>query len=335
VRVLLVGVGRWGEKHWRVWRELGADVWVADTSPERRTWALRQGLPPARIVPEAAAALDAVDVVDGVTPADSHAALAEAALAARRHCFVEKPLALTAAEGRRLETAARQAACVLQVGHIFRFHPATTVVREALEAGRIGGVRFATARFAGFKRPRADVGVTHTDAVHFFDLFAHLLRRPPARVTAIRRDFLARGLDDLSVTVVEYGDVPTVVQADYFTPGAWRECTIVGEQGSLVADYVASTVTLHQAGHRRHDGGWEAVDTGKEDLPTEAGEPLRRELEAFRDACAGRRDNPVPAAAGVTALEVVEAAALAARLGRAVTLGEVQPRARPRLSSGR
>jgi predicted dehydrogenase len=325
VRVLLVGAGRWGEKHLRVWRELGADVWVAEPSPERRAWAVRQGLPATRVVPEVAAALDAVEVVDVVTPADSHAALAEAALAARRHCFVEKPLALTAAEGRRLATAARQAGCVLQVGHIFRFHPATIVAREALEAGRIGPVRFAAGRFAGFKRPRADVGVTHTDAVHFFDLFAYLLRRPPARVTAIQRDFLGRGLDDLSVTVVEYGEVPTVVEADYFTPGASRECTIVGEQGSLVADYVASTVTLHQAGHRRHGDGWVAVDAGKEHLPTEAGEPLRRELEAFRDACAGRRENPVPAEDGVSALEIVEAAALAARLGRAVRVDEVSP----------
>lgn len=326
MRVLVVGAGRWGEKHLRVWRELGADLWVAEISPERRAWALGQGLSPARVVSDAAAALEAVDAVDVVTPADSHAALAEAALAARRHCFVEKPLALTAAEGRRLAIAARQAGCVLQVGHIFRFHPATTVMREALDAGRIGSVRFATARFAGFKRPRADVGVTHTDALHFFDLFAYLLGRAPARVTAIQRDFLGRGRDDLSVTVVEYGDVPTIVQADYFTPGAWRECTIVGEKGSLVADYAASTVTLHQGRHRRHDGGWETVDAGKELLPVEAGEPLLRELEVFREACAGRRENPVPAADGVRALEVVEAAALAARLGRAVTLEEVRPR---------
>jgi hypothetical protein len=34
VRVLLIGLGRWGEKHLRVLRALGADVWVADVSPE-------------------------------------------------------------------------------------------------------------------------------------------------------------------------------------------------------------------------------------------------------------------------------------------------------------
>jgi UDP-N-acetylglucosamine 3-dehydrogenase len=324
VRVLLVGVGRWGEKHLRVLHELGAEVWVAERSAERRDWAVRQGLESTRVVGDFRAVLDAVEAVDVVTPADSHAAVAGACLAAGRHCFVEKPLALTAAEGRRLAGWAREAGRVLQVGHIFRFHPATAVLRDALAAGRIGRVRFATARFAGFKRPRPDVGVTHTDAIHFFDLFAYLLGLAPTRVMAVQREFLGRDLDDMSVTVIHYGDVPAVVQADYFTPGAWRECVIVGEEGSLVADYAASTVTLHQAVHRCRDGGWEAVDAGKEHLPTASGEPLRIELEAFLKACAGRPVSAVSAAEGVSALEVVEAAALAARLGRTVMLDEVR-----------
>jgi predicted dehydrogenase len=325
VRVLLAGLGRWGEKHLRVLRELGADVWVADTAAGRRAAALRQGLVPTRVVDDVRAALDEVDAVDIVTPADVHAALAEVSLQAGRHCFVEKPLALTVAEGRRLAAVAEQTGRVLQVGHIFRFHPVTAALRDALAAGRIGAVRFASARFTGFKRPRTDVGVTHTDAIHYFDLFAFLLRQPPTRVTAVQGEFLQPGFDDMSVTVVHYGDIPAVVQADYFTPGTWRECVVVGEQGSLVADYAASTVTLHQTSHRHGGKGWEAVDAGKEHLPTGDDEPLRLELAAFLEACAGRRRTPIPATEGVSALEVVEAAALAARLGRTVTLDEVRP----------
>ncbi len=324
MRVLLAGFGRWGEKHLRVLRELGADVWVADIAAERRAAALRQGLAPTRVVDDVRAVLDEVDVVDIVTPADSHAAVAEASLQGGRHCFVEKPLALTAAEGRRLVAVAEQGGRLLQVGYIFRFHPVTAVLRDALAGERIGAVRFASARFAGFKRPRTDVGVTHTDAIHYFDLFAFLLRQPPTRVTAVQGEFLRRGFDDMSVTVVHYGDIPAVVQADYFTPGTCRECVVVGEQGSLVADYAASTVTLHLTSHRRREAGWEAIDAGKEHLPTADVEPLRLELAAFLEACAGRRPAAVPAAEGLSALEVVEAAALAARLGRTVRLEEVR-----------
>ena len=76
MNVLLVGLGRWGEKHLRVLRELGAVVWVADVSPARLTWAVGQGVPADRTTTDFRAALGAVDAVDIVTPADSHLAIA-------------------------------------------------------------------------------------------------------------------------------------------------------------------------------------------------------------------------------------------------------------------
>lgn len=324
MRILLVGLGRWGEKHLRVLRELGADVRLADLSPTRREWARGQGVAEDRVVADYRDALGAVDAVDIVTPADTHRALAIDCLAAGRPCFVEKPLAVTAAEGRAIDAAARAAGGVVQVGHVFRFHPVTAALRAALQAGRVGAVRYVTGRFSGFKRPRTDVGVTHTDAIHYFDLFAYLLGRPATAVAALQRDYLGRGLDDMSVTTVHYGEVVAVIEANYFVPGTHRECVVVGERGSLVADYGAATVTLYAGEHRRRAGGWEAVDTGKEELAIGRDEPLRLALAAFIDACRGRAPSPVDAAAGVHALEIVEAAALAARLGRTVALEDVR-----------
>jgi UDP-N-acetylglucosamine 3-dehydrogenase len=324
MNVLLVGLGRWGEKHLRVLQEIGAGVWVADVSPERRAWAVGRGVDAAHAVADHRDALAHVDAVDIVTPADSHLAIAEACLRAGKHAFVEKPLAMTAEEGRRLVAVARETGRVLQVGHIFRFHPVTGALRQALAADRIGRVRYATGRFSGFKRPRTDVGVTHTDAIHYFDLFAHLFHRSATSVSALQRDYLGRGLDDMSVTIVDYGDVPAVVEANYFVPGTYRECVIVGEKGSLIADYGTAAVTLYMGELRKTGAAWEAVDAGKEPLAATGGEPLRLELEAFRDACAGRAANPVPAEDGLAAVEVVEAAARAARLGRTVRLDEIR-----------
>ncbi len=320
MNVLLVGLGRWGEKHLRVLRELGAGVWVADVAPARLEWAVTQGVDGQRAVADYRSALPHVDAVDIVTPAGSHRAVAGPCLAAGRHCFIEKPFTATVAEGRELLAAAENAGRVVQVGHIFRFHPVTAALRQALQAGRIGAVRYATGRFSGFKRPRTDVGVTQTNAIHYFDLFAHLFEREATAIAALQRDCLGRGLDDLSLTIVHYGDIPAVVEANYFVPGTHRECVIVGERGSLVADYGTSTVVLHLGEFRKQGAAWEAVDTGKEELPARGEEPLRLELQSFLDACAGKAPNPVPAIAGVRALAVVEAAALSARQGRTITL---------------
>jgi predicted dehydrogenase len=185
-------------------------------------------------------------------------------------------------------------------------------------------VRYATGRFSGFKRPRTDVGVFHTDGIHYVDLFAFLLGRDATAVSAVQRDFLGRGLDDMSVVTVTYGDVPVVIEANYFVPGTHRECVIVGERGSLVADYGTGTVTAYAGEHVRKGAAWEAADRGKEELPVARDEPLKTELAAFLEACRTGAPAPVDARVGLHAVEVVEAAARAARLQRSVTLAEIR-----------
>jgi predicted dehydrogenase len=323
MRVLLVGLGRWGEKHLRVLTELGVELWAADLSEERRAFAVKAGVAPARAVADFRVALPHVDAVDLVTPADSHLAVAGECLRAGRHCFVEKPLSLTVAEGRELAEIVRATGRVLQVGHIFRFHPVTEALRERLAAGGIGPVRYCAGRFAGFKRPRTDVGVTQTDAIHYFDLFAYLLGGRPTAVTATLRDHLGRGMDDLSFCTVEYGAVPAFVEAGYFAPGTYRDCVIVGERGTLAADFGSSDVAIHENGHVKGAGGWQAPEGKVHTFKATGAEPLRRELELFFDAARTGGAPPVDVAAGLAALEVVEAAHRSSALGRRVTLAEL------------
>jgi UDP-N-acetylglucosamine 3-dehydrogenase len=323
VKILLVGLGRWGERHLRVLTELGVDVWVADLNPDRLAWATETfGVDPSRATVDFRSALEAVDAVDLVTPADTHLALASECLQTGKDCFVEKPLTRTGAEAGLLAEVVQGTGRLLQVGHIFRFHPVTDVVYRCLAEGRIGQIRYLTGRFAGFKRPRADAGVTQTDALHYFDLFAHLLGRAPSAVTATLRDYLGRGLDDLAFVTVEYGEVPAFVEAGYFAPGSFRDCLVVGAEGSLAVDFSQWVVTAYRHRHQRHDGRWTALAGEPETLKAPAEEPLRRELVSFLESVGSRRAPAVGVADGLLALRVVEAAQLSSRLGRRVTLDE-------------
>jgi UDP-N-acetylglucosamine 3-dehydrogenase len=323
VKILLIGLGRWGEKHLRVLCELGADVWVADRGAERRALAMQAGVPPSRVVADFRQALPHVDAVDVVTPADGHLALASAALRAGKACFVEKPLTLTAGEGLELAGVVTATGGLLQVGHVFRFHPVTEVLRRHLETGALGRIRYATARFAGFKRPRADVGVTRADALHCYDLLAYLLGSAPSAVTATISDHLSRGLDDCSFSMVEYGPVGAFVEASYFAPPTSRECVIVGDQATMVADFTAAQVRLHASRHVPGATGWEACEGPVEVIAAEGPEPLKRELALFLEAATGGLPSPVGVEAGILALRVVEAAELSSRLRRRVGLDEI------------
>lgn len=323
MRVLLVGLGRWGERHLRVLGELGVEVWVADLSPSRLDWATEAfGIDPAHTTTEVHAVLDRVDAVDLVTPADTHLSLAAQCLGAGKDCFVEKPLTRTAAEARTLAGLVKTTRRILQVGHVFRFHPATDVLRRCLAEDRVGAVRYLTGRFAGFKRPRTDAGATGTDAVHYFDLFGHLLGRHPTAVTATLRDYLGRGMDDVAFMTVEYEEIPAFVEASHFAPATARECVVVGERGSLVADFAQWVVSAFDNQHDIRAGRWEARVGGQESLKVEGEEPLRRELACFLDSVRTRQAPLVGVDDGLRALQVVEAAHRSSRHGRRVLLDE-------------
>ena len=91
-----------------------------------------------------------IDVVDIVTPGDSHAEIAIAALAAGKHVLCEKPLANSVREAEAMRQAAQDAAAHgvrAMVGFTYRRVPAVTLMHDMIAAGRIGTVRQVRASY--------------------------------------------------------------------------------------------------------------------------------------------------------------------------------------------
>jgi len=95
-------------------------------------------------------ARDDIDVVDIVTPGDTHAEIAIAALEAGKHVLCEKPLANSVAEAEAMTDAAARAAergVRAMVGFTYRRVPAATFARDLIAAGRIGEIRQVRASY--------------------------------------------------------------------------------------------------------------------------------------------------------------------------------------------
>ena len=95
-------------------------------------------------------ARDDIDIVDIVTPGDSHAEIAIAALAAGKHVLCEKPLANTVAEAQEMADAAAQAATQgvrSMVGFTYRRVPAVTLLRDLIAEGVVGRVQQVRAAY--------------------------------------------------------------------------------------------------------------------------------------------------------------------------------------------
>src|SRR5262249_31790263 len=155
----------------------------------------------------------------------------------------------------------------------------------------IGNIRLLQARFSGFKRPRADCGVTAADALHFIDWFTYILQASPYSVLARYAHLLGRGMEDASWVVLEYPGATAVVEANSFSPAKERQVIVVGDSGLLTCDFNArkDRVCFYRHRHVQQSGAWQTMEGEVLHPPVPDGEPLLAELTAFLESWRTRR----------------------------------------------
>jgi len=321
-RILLIGLGRWGANHLRVLQSMPIDLFVAERDLERLN---SSAISQSHRTDDAHSLFPIIDAAVVVTPAQTHFEICRDLLEAGKDVFVEKPISLKSMQAKELTELAKRNGLILQVGHIFRFDPASVWMRDAIAQKRFGEIEMLRANFSGFKRPRQDTGVTFADSIHFIDLFKFLLEKTPRRVHAVMRNFLGRDgeMDDESLIVLEYecgGSAPILatIEAGYHLPGKMRELTIVGKDSSAVCDYNVAQYKIKMFENRHLKSGAEikAMEGAMHQLEFPPEEPLRAELAAFLNAIEARSRPLVDGADGTEAVRVVEAAVESARTAK-------------------
>ncbi|MGB9627394.1 MAG: Gfo/Idh/MocA family protein [Thermodesulfobacteriota bacterium] len=258
--LLLIGVGRWGRNHLRTLRRLVNELYVVDSDPNQLEVCKEFSIPSNHLSTHYLDFLDFVDAVDIVTPADSHLSICKDCFKRGKDVFVEKPIAMTTQEAEEMIIEAAKGGLILQVGHLYRYHPAVSKIKILLEEKRLGTILYAYGHFMGFKRPRRDVGVTQTDAIHYFDLFNYLFDGPPQAVQSVVRHYLNLPLDDTSISVLEYGGKVVFVEAGYMPPEKRRDISIIGDQGSIYCDFQKNCLLFYENRHEKQAGRWVAIE---------------------------------------------------------------------------
>lgn len=323
LRAGLIGVGAMGRHHARVLREVDGVELVAIADPGGDPFKVAGDLP---LLPDVdsliAAGLDiAVVAIPTRFHADAALKLAEAGV----HTLVEKPIAQTVEEGRRMVDAFGSRGLIGAVGHIERFNPALQELRRRIEAGELGDVyQIATRRQGPFPARIADVGVGKDLGSHDIDLTAWVAQSGYASIYAHTMHKSGREHEDMLVATgrLENGVVVNHL-VNWLSPMKERVTIVTGERGSFVADTSSGDLTFFANGTFPLE--WEAVSSfrgvSEGDMTRYAfpkREPLRVEHEAFRDAVLGTRHETVTMKEGLRTLQVVEGLLDSARTGQAV-----------------
>src|SRR4051794_12425083 len=141
LRAGLVGCGLFGESHLSAMQAVPG-VHVAalfDTDSDRAAALATQYRVPA-VAASLSELLDLVDVVHVATPEDRHRDPVIASLQAHKHVLLEKPFATSLEDCQAMTEAAQSSGCMLMVGHLLRFDPRYTVLRDEVAAGQVGRI---------------------------------------------------------------------------------------------------------------------------------------------------------------------------------------------------
>lgn len=190
----------------------------ARSAEARETFAAQHGCVAA---PSFEAILADVDIDAHIvaTPHGTHLDMVRAAAEAGKHVSLEKPITLTAQDGRACVEAADRAGITLMVGHHRRRSAANRALKQIIESGDLGIVHLAEANMyvpkyqdakAGWRISRAEspAGAMTGLGVHMLDTMQYLLG-PIARVSAFSKRILARSpLDDMTSILLEFESGP-------------------------------------------------------------------------------------------------------------------------------
>ena len=320
IRIGIVGCGLIGRQYAERLRRLGAPlVAVADPLFERAQQLAAIGGAAAYSNARELLDAEAIDLLCVCSPTPFHHGAVLAAAQKGRHIFCEKPLAENLAQAREMCRAANQAGVAMGIGFKLRYEAVFSRAKSLIETGEIGAPLYSI--FSYFQQvpppERAwyrDFGTMRDNLAHAIDLSNWLLDEPPAQVKARLDNRLGFQGEDKAFLQITYGDGALAsihggwVGADYPAVAASDDILfqIVGEAGYVAGDRAGHIVSANRRGIERR--ALAPVDG------------FTAELEAFLNALRLGEPPPIPAAAGLVAQAVIEAAFQSDRSGEAISI---------------
>jgi predicted dehydrogenase len=225
-----------------------------------------------------------------------------------KHCFVEKPLATTAAEAEVAVAAATQAGKILMVGHLLEYHPAVDRLKELLDDGQLGGLYYVYGNRLNLGKLRADENALWSLGAHDVSVILHLIGEEPQECLAHGRSYVREGVEDVVFCYLRFpSGIVAHLHLSWLDPHKERRLTVVGARRMATFDdmQIEGKLTVYDKGFDEDVRSWgEYIARSGEifspHIPNV--EPLRVECEHFIECI---RTGATPRSDGHSGLRVV------------------------------
>jgi len=239
-----------------------------------------------------------IDAVVIATPVFSHFELVLKSIASQKHVLVEKPLAKNLIEIDKIKEAASGNNCIVMVGHTFLYNQAVRYIKNIIDSGHIGDVRYITSQRLNLGRIRSDIDALLNFAPHDVSIIQYLLNEPtPVSTTRHGMSYIQDDIDDVVFLNIKYPENKMAnIHVSWLDPRRIRCMTIVGSEKMIVYDDISENkVTIFDKGINRNAvlGEYMDYDSNFKEFNYRFGdivlpkidfiEPLKVEIDHFFD----------------------------------------------------
>ncbi len=243
---------------------------------------------------------------------NTHFPMAKAACCAGKHTFIEKPMASSVEQCEELVDIARKNGLVLMTGHTFLYSPVVRKIKEIIEKGDIGEIRYICARRLNLGLFQKDINVAWDLAPHDLSIVLSLMGEQPVTVNCRGSAHITPGIEDVTTMCLTFsGQRSAIIHSSWLDPRKVREMTIVGSKRMIVYDDLAplekirvSDTRVERPPHYDTFGEFQyAYHYGDMYAPyIKQEEPLKTECQHFLDCI---RTGTTPVSCGTRGTELV------------------------------
>lgn len=286
LNVAVIGSGYWGKNLVRNFHALGALKLICDTNAEVLA-GFQEQYPDVETCVAYSEVLSNPEI-DGVviaTPAETHFYLAQEALLAGKHVYVEKPLVLDETDAQKLIALAHERKLILMVGHLLQYHPVFLALKKLARSGELGRINYIYSNRLNLGKIRREENALWSFAPHDISMILSLAGEIPDSVLATGGNYLHKEIADVTTTHMEF---PSGLKAHIFVswlhPFKEQKLVVVGDKKMAVFDDTLAwedKLLIYP-----HKIEWEnnipVPDKAEaERVEVEKDEPLRSECEHF------------------------------------------------------
>ena len=305
LRLGVIGAGVMGQRHCRIYSNMRRArlVGICDAKPEIGHRTAQQFEVP--FYENLDDLLLQVDAVSLVTPTPYHFEIAMHCLAKGVHVLVEKPITETVEQAELLTQTAEASHLIVQVGHIERFNPTYSELKNVLEDMTPLAINFR--RLSPFQGSNTDVDVILDLMIHDLDLVLDLVRQEPISIHASGISVLSGAIDH-AVAHLEFASGPLLtITASRITEQKIRSIEVTTREAYLEGDLLNKSVLVHRRTVSEYlNNNKYRQESIVESIQVPIFEPLFLELQDFVDCVTEGKAPRIPARDGFNALRLAQ-----------------------------